>query len=401
MIHLLIVHSDREYGFALARAISGVHKAFDVKIVSFESILNDPDFYYEKQDFLIADSGCEVTLIKRITSQLSFLGIVILTENRPERISSQVEKEESEIWQIYQYATVSEIHNDINFLYGYLTGKKIINPILSTALIGVLGVSGGVGTSAVAIGLARELSRYHDKRILYLSYEEITATELFVHFGTGTRRIGEYLYYLFERKNEKICSHLEGFTTRDEYGVSFFCPSKGRNDLRYLTKEELELFIKSLTDSNRYDYILFDLNHDLSEESRLLLSFCSRLIMVRRDDPVSIHKMKKLTAYLKKAVPDLPKKVLLHISNMAKEGSLLQSNGTGLQDYKISGLQDSDLNDLCNHGTRRSQNEDSLYIQKDESSFRLIGEHLDISINQSFGTGIKEIADAVLVADTS
>ncbi|MDF2655122.1 MAG: ParA family protein [Bacillota bacterium] len=377
MVRLLIAHNEREYGFALAKAISNIHKGFDVNIVPFQSMLEiESALFSNKCDFLLTDSGFESFDLDRINDPSLLRKTVVLTEAFPELIVNQVKRNDSGHWLIYKYATVSDILNDLNFLYAYLTGKKIVNSYLSTALIGVLGVSGGAGTSTVAIGLARELSRFHDKKIMFLTFEEFPATELVVKFGPGRRRIGDYLYYLFEKNDEEICSHLDGFTTQDNFGVSFFCPSTGKNELCCLSKDDIDYFIKHLTDSSRYDYIVLDLNHGITPETQQLLTYCSRIVMVHKNDPISLHKLRKSIDFLNKREQSFSEEKLLHVSNLNRsEHQLTGNDSTGLEKL--------------------------IVIDHDENSFSYNGEELDIEISQTFGTGIKQIAQAVLLAETN
>ena len=97
-----------------------------------------------------------------------------------------------------------------------------------------------------------------------------------------------------------ICGHPEGFTSSDDFGVEIFYPSNGRNDLNYLTQEELICFLKMISDSCRYDYITLDLKSDLSEETLFLMNLCSKIIMIQTDNPVSEFKTQKFIAYLSK-----------------------------------------------------------------------------------------------------
>ncbi|QOX62925.1 hypothetical protein FRZ06_06010 [Anoxybacterium hadale] len=368
MARLFIAYNEREYGFALARAISGIHKGFDVTILSCNSVLeNDSILFSEQWDFLLTDCGLDSLFADRLQNQTIKKRSIVLTETIPEMISKQISKEDSGLWQVYKYAPVNEILNDLNFLFAYLTDKKIVNPYLKTSLIGVLGVSGGVGSSSIAIGLARELSRYHDKKILYLSFEELPATEMYVTFGCGCRKISDFLYYLFEKQDDEICSHLEGFTTKDDFGVGFFCPSRGRNDLRSLTKDDLAYLIKYLTDSCSYDYILIDFNHDISPETWELLTYCTRLILVHKDDPVSFQKQRKLEDYFRKGSAPISEDAMIHVRNFNDGG--------------------------------HPSNENVIVIDTDENSFCHQGEQLGIDISQTFGIGIKHIAEIVLLAE--
>jgi MinD-like ATPase involved in chromosome partitioning or flagellar assembly len=244
------------------------------------------------------------------------------------------------------------------------------------------------------MGLARELSRYHDKKILYLSFEELPATELYITFGSGCRKISEFLYYLFEKKDDEICSHLEGFTTTDHFGVGFFCPSRGRNDLRSLTKDDLAYFVKYLTDSCRYDYILIDFNHDLSPETWQMLTYCTRLVMVHKNDPVSIQKHRKLADFLRKGAVPIAEETLINVRNFNDGGSQIHEtirNRTGQGNFE----NESEYVD----GNDSSCIQNLIVIDADENSFSYHGEQLNIDISQTFGIGIKHLAETVLLAE--
>lgn len=395
MAQLFIVYNEREYGFALARAISGIHKGFDVTVLSCNSVLEKDSILFSGQwDFILTDCGLDSLFAERLRNQTIRNRSVILTETIPEMTSKQISEETSGLWQVYKYAPVNEIINDLNFLFAYLTDKKIVNPYLKTSIIGVLGVSGGVGTSSVAMGLARELSRYHDKKILYLSFEELPATELYVTYGPGCRKISDFLYYLFEKKDDEICSHLEGFTITDHFGVGFFCPSRGRNDLRSLTKDDLAYFVRYLNDSCRYDYILIDFNHDISPETLQMLTYCTRLVLVHKNDPVSIHKHRKLADFFRKGAAPIGDEKLINVRNFNDGGSQVHEinrNRTGQGNFEDERE--------CVNGKDSAGMQNLIMIDTDENSFSYHAEQFNIDISQTFGIGIKNIADAVLLAE--
>lgn len=171
-----------------------------------------------------------------------------------------------------------------------------------------------------------------------------------------------------------MCSHPEGFTSHDEFGVESFYPTKGRNDLNYLTLEELIYFLKLISDSCRYDYITMDLRSDLSEETLFLLNQCCKIILVQNDDPVSKFKNRKFLAYLRERSSFKYKdRVILAVNKAYSHESEMENN----EDFNLHNLK-------C------------ISIEKDENSFRYAMNHFDIDINHAFGIGIKKIADEIL-----
>lgn len=373
---LLLAEKDMEYGRAFARAISNLHNEFEVTIVNLEE--NCSEKYCDKLKFcdydLILLGGFPNEIAETIGEQISSCDrIVILTDHITETLMKQAENQEQHFWYLFKFGNVNDLISDLNYLIAFVTGKKsYLKKRFAPDLIGYYGCCGGVGKSVIAIGTSRELSRYHDKKVLYLSFEEIPATELFIRNNPMSRSIGDYLYYLLEKQNECFCSHMGGFVSSDEFGVESFYPSKGRNDLNDLTQEELIYMLKFISDSNRYDFIALDLNSSLTKETIFLMTLCSKIILIENNNPVSKFKSKKLIAYLTKLSAFIDKNRFLLVEN--------QSSATESEGYE-------EIYDTCYK---------TIYIEKEDNSFRYALNHMDIDIYHTFGIGIKKIADEII-----
>ncbi len=380
-IRILIADKDVEYGRALARAVSNIHNEFEITMVNLESQVKKKNVV--SIDFLSFDliliSGYPDEILESIRKKLTdSRRIVILTDHQVNTLLKQTEEEENPFWKLYKYTEASLIISDLNYLISILTGKKsLLKKNTAPELIGFYSISGGTGKTVIALSTARELARYHDKRILYLSFDEIPATELLFPCSPKNRNIGDYLYFLFEKKNELLCSRLESFTIGDEYGVETIATTGGRNDLSELTQEELIQFLKVISDSCRYDYIALDLKSDLSDHTLFLLRLCSRGIVVQNDDPVSRYKTSRLEACFN--TPDMEniKGRLILITNNAAG---TETGGIGCESYNF-------------------QYQESISIERDENSFRNVGSRMDIDITHAFGIGIGKIADGILSSE--
>lgn len=378
---ILIAEKDLEYGRALSRAVSNLHNEFEITIVNPESRGKAKSFgriAYHEYD-LILIGGCPDGTTEKISSKVSNSSrIVILTDYSVENLIKQSKKNENHYWYLYKYGNINNFVADLNYLIAFITGKKsLMRKTFAPLLICFYSVSGGAGKTVIALGTSRELSRYHDKRVLYLNFEEIPATELYTKNNKENRNIGDYLYFLFEKNNLNLCSHPEGFTSHDEYGVEAFYPTKGRNDLNYLTQEELICFLKLISDSSRYDYIMMDLRSDLSEETLFLLNQCCKIILIQNDDPVSKYKNQKFLAYLSERTTfNYKDRIILTVNKVYGHESEMDNS----KDFNL-------------------YNSKSITIEKDESSFRYSLSHLDIDINHAFGIGIKKIVDEVVSAE--
>jgi cellulose biosynthesis protein BcsQ len=378
---ILVADNDLEYGKALARAVSGLQNELEITVIcpSRNKSKKASGDLFTGYDLILL-GGCEEAILHAVKSQVSDSRIVILSESVVETLTEQSKKEEKQFWQIYKYSNVYEIIADLNFLIGSLTGKKSLSrKSLGPELIGFYGISGGAGKSVVAISTLRELSRYHDKKTLYLCFEEIPATELFVINNSSGRNIGDYLYYLFERKNEVLCSRPEAFTACDEFGVEYLYPSKGRNDLAFLTQNEIVLFLKTVSESCRYDYIALDLKNDLAEETLFLMNLCSKIIFIRSENRVSELKSRKCMDYLLQhnALENIER--VLSVVNKAAG-----PEGEKGEDPNIFPKKDT-----------------VIYIEEDENSFRFAPTHIDVALDHNFGIGIKKVADRILLTENA
>ncbi len=376
---ILVADKDQDYGRALATAVSNLHSEFEISLVNLGSQKKgkfDTVIQLQEYDLILLGGYPDDTAesISRIIKKRT--GIIILTDHIVDSLTEQLKKGTNHFWYIYKYSNLNDIISDLNYLAGTVAGKKsLARKSFAPELIGFYSISGGTGKTVAALGISRELSRFHDKKVLYISFEEMPATELFVGNHTKNRNIGDYLYYLFEKNDLSQCSRPAGFTTADHYGVESFYPTKGRNDLNYLTQQELIHFMKILSDSCRYDYIALDLKSDLSEDTLFLANLCGKIILLQNDDPVSEIKTGKLISYLEQ----------MDFSGL-KERVILVVN-------RLSGVEHS----YWDPGDAYYSKIKKFYLEKDENSFCYESGHMDIDINHAFGIGIKKITDELLL----
>ena len=152
---------------------------------------------------------------------------------------------------------------------------------------------GGSGCTVAAMAAAQELCRFRGRRVLYLSFEETESTGDFMNVSPGVKGIGVYLYHLFKSRDtglrvpqgsgsEKNCPPVESYTIHDDFGVETFAPAAGRNPLRELSEDELDIFTASVIDSGRYDVIVMDIGAGLSAVDLACLGMAEKICFVNR-----------------------------------------------------------------------------------------------------------------------
>ncbi len=389
-IRILIAETDLEYALALADALSGYLKEFEVSVrqVDFHDYGATIEMIASQDHELVLLGGCP----DHMEASLLFCGqalerIIVLTEYKVQDLLKQSEREGAHLWYIFKYQNVNHIISDLNYLVGAITGKRsLLRKSTAPDLIGFYSMAGGTGKTAVAAGTSRELSRHHDKKVLFLSFEEIPTTSLLFGSNHNNRNLGDYLYFLLEKRDEELCSAPHCFTAADSYGVESFYPTNGRNDLNELKPDELVHFIKILSDSCRYDYIIMDLRNDLSDQTMFLMNLCSKIVIVEDNSPVSRFKNRKCIDYLdrKKTLP-YQNRVIIAVNRSA--GSDLDME------------EEQDLLAEDERGAYRYLKR--IHIEDDDCSFRYVRNCLDVDINHSFGIGIKKLTNEIMMGTFS
>jgi|GEM_PF-1889381 hypothetical protein len=380
---ILLAEKDLNYGRALSRAIADLHKDFEITLIDIDLLLKDV-FSEEnpivRYDLVLAGGNTDdleavlLEIVRKYGTDWK-RNIALLTEFPAEDLIKQAEKDEDSFWYIYKYVNVNQTLSDLSYLLSIVTGKKsLLKKSSALTVIGVYSAGGGTGRTAVALGISREMSRYRDKKVLYLNFEDIPDTELYFKNHPGVRTVGDYLYYLLDKKQEVICGRPESFTLKDEFGVETFCPVKGRNDLCVLSKEELVSFFKVVSDCSRYDFIVLDLKGDLAEQTLSLMSLCSRILIIRSDDPASEIKNKKFLNYINHVEDFQYDDLFISVWNKASSNTI--TCGERMEEWPA--------------------NREMLRIEHDIDSFHNISGCLNIDITNVFGIGIKQITDEIL-----
>ena len=371
MIRLLILYEDQEYGFALARTISNLHKDFLVTAEDCNTFSHKklPDAY----DLLLAE-GCEEAYLHWLPMIKN--PVVLLREVPEEKLDPQLKEEDGRNFlYLYKYARVSQIAADLRYIYGYFTGRKnLVRHPVETQVMGFYSASGGTGKSAIALSVARELVKYHGKMVLYLSFDLISAAPFYMKGEIPQRSLEDYLYYLFNKDKETLCSYIDSFVFVDDYGVHTFLPSADINELNQLNRRELSYLLELLLTSNKYDYIILDLSPCFHEGTLLLWTLCRKFFLIEENCPLSRYKTEKFKTYLvKRGVEEGISCPLIQIINKAPP------------DAYLSGP----LEPGC-------EEETAIIIDRDDDSFHQMSGCLDISLNHLFGMGIRKIVDEIL-----
>lgn len=276
---LAIITKDQEYGRALGFALINAYRNFTVTLYQSEPIHNQLEAF----DLVLTDS------------QMEQQGNVIFLVEKPSMVEWNDEKRD---FRLYKYGNVRRLAGDLLFIYSQFTGRKAL-PIKKQdmKLIAFCSVEGGIGCTAAAMALARELSRFHDQKVMYVSLEELESTLDYMEGFPEGKSISEYLYHLFSESDMSRLPFIESFLVFDDYGVEAFLPSPGRNVLKSLSPEETQRFIGAVMDTGRYDVLMLDIGSSLDKNALSCYEMANRIYMVA-NQAVSMSKEERFIEYL-------------------------------------------------------------------------------------------------------
>ena len=356
IINILLIGNDMEYCKALSESISKLSKEIMISLCENRNIylMNT-----EKHQLIILEGEKKCEIIPEGTIH------ILLVESKNE-VCIDIE---NKIFHLYKYENVKELIRILYIIYNVITEKSVITISDNNCkMISVFSSYGGSGKTSVSLGLAQEFVRFRGKKMLYINYEECDGTWNYFDFQNENKfdSIGNYLYFLNKEKYFDVNSFLK----EDEYGVFFFKPSFGRNQLRGLCSEDLSFFINKLMETNLFDYIIFDCHTSLDESTLWLLKNSCHIVYLAEN-----FKNINNGNLTRRDIGEI--EYLENKSNSSiREKLIIVYNRNQLTDFDI-------------------KNELTVCIDTDFDSFQTVNGIKKINIERGFGEGIKSIADKI------
>lgn len=287
-ISLLIVTDQKEYGSILSRSIIHMCSRIFIKTVSKDEFFMMRKTLSASEDTRSFIDGADIILWDGREAEASYGGRIVLLSDCQ---SMAVKNYSCSKFCIYKYSPVQGVVSDIFDIFTFLTGRRTAN--ISHGNIELLAFAswaGGAGCTTIAMSVAQEICRFHNKRVLYLSFEDVESTGEFMECSTGARGAGAYLYELFKPdelrlggdRREAGCPVMESYIIRDSFGVEAFSPTAGRNPLTGLAVDELDVFMAAVTGSGRYDSVIMDLGSSLSDINVYCMELSDSICMVSK-----------------------------------------------------------------------------------------------------------------------
>lgn len=280
-IKVALITGDREYGKALGLALVDVYRNFTVTLFQSVPVHNELD----DMDLVLSDNYGDFQIQGKY---------IYLTEK-----NSQIDKNyDDKYFCLYKYSNVRQLAGELLFIYSNLTGRRAAPIRNVNAKIVVFGAAdGGIGCTSAAMTFAREMKRFHEKKVIYLSLEEIESTLAYMEGFPEGKSISDYLYYLFNGKDSEKFPFLESYLLVDPFGVEAFVPSPGRNVMKSLSAEEMQYFIGAVLDTGGYDIMVIDAGTSLEKGILTCYEMANYICLISRNE-VNSCKEERFLAYL-------------------------------------------------------------------------------------------------------
>jgi hypothetical protein len=340
-IKICLALNEMEYGEALALGLLRINRFFSIV---------DPT--KENYDILVTDD-----------ISLAADRMVYLTVEQGEEIID----EDRKLFILYKYQHVGRISKMLRLAHSLYSDTEMLSDECErTNIISVCASAGGAGCTSVAFGLCLELTRFHKKKVLYLNLEEFESTTKFIPDDcNGEQNISRYLYRLRYGKMDKTPS-AAGYLTQEQFGISSFRSARGRNPLRELNETEFVKFINNIVKERLFTDVVLDCGNGLDDAivSAMKLSCCICHINGRTQND------QRRKTYIQTAL-----------------------NRTG-EEEKICWLDVNNFSDAvgtADDWMQHEPEEGQIVIVRSDSSFVEIDGIVNISMDKSFGHGIRNL----------
>lgn len=358
-VPVTILHGDVEYARALGRALGLTDPSLRVRISEPHRVVRDaPESTGDRvaTTILLADEKDKEKLNEYSKQFKHTLWLV----DDPLR-------EDRENHCYYKHCGRNSLTAAIHSLTAWFPGEQKGGTPVYGRRIGVAAAAGGVGTTVVALALARSLAMGDGAPVQYVSFEPQPVTDLYFPVQDGEnnngRRTGNDLLYYMARNADpaRAAPFFPDCLLRDAWGVTTLRPGYGGSEWASLTTSLGEAALAAAAGLAGAERTVADFSLTRSETSRWLYATCDPLIVVHDGSGPARQKNLRGLEFLEAEISRVPGARLLTVQNKWRPSE------------QPSGME----NELC--------------IEWDTGSFQRKGAGIQINLERGFGIGVERI----------
>lgn len=268
-INVVILDKDQVYLDRLVSHLSGKYSS-KLEIYSFtQKNLAMEKVQEAKVDIFLADNFFEIN-VDDLPLRTGFAYIVESAEVETYRGQTSISK----------FQKLDLIYRQILSIYsekaGTVTGLRVSDD--QCRVIAFATPAGGVGSSTMAAASAKYFAQKAPK-VLYLNLERYGSADLYFD-SEGQFSMSDVIFSLKSQK-ANLAMKLESTVKQDEAsGVYFYSEAKLALDMHELHIEDIVHMLNTIKLTQDYDYIILDMDFDLSREHLELFRMLHALVVV-------------------------------------------------------------------------------------------------------------------------
>ncbi len=249
IICLEIRTRDAAYGQVLQDVLKRSYRGFliDLRIIEEDTSLKEQEGARWGTDLVLTDDP-----------RYWIPGGVLLVD------SPREQEQEGPGYRLFKYAPARTLTGQLLKICGEHRGRPIdFDEEGGRRIQAVASGAGGLGSTTLALTVARELASTYRKNTMYLSLEQFPSTVDYVRTESPSMPLREFLLRCLEHPEKP--GLLSQAVARDGHGVGYFAYGKGENPLTTLGEEEIYTFFQYLRREQGYEELVIDVGNVLTQ----------------------------------------------------------------------------------------------------------------------------------------
>jgi cellulose biosynthesis protein BcsQ len=296
-ITICIIDKDNDYKNALIAYMKSYCRNYSIVTPNFDC---EPAYDGNEEVKDVALS-CHVILIAHSDFEFfkTIMGTAIdaVSDKMILLFEKKINKDDNVIYEINAISKCSDvvkIVEDIDNYYYSLNSESVHLGMSSTRLVLCLGLSGGSGTSSVALCIANELSKNREKRVFYLSLDMFESGD----HGSESASYERVLFSFLEKEFADGLNLIENSVIRTEEGVWRMPVSRYTNVFLQLNLKDRKRYMQEVINNNKFDYLIVDGSNYQDDFTTYLIENCHEFILVDNNRSIKKSNMNKLVNHV-------------------------------------------------------------------------------------------------------
>ena len=194
---------------------------------------------------------------------------------------------------VLKYQQISKIYNEIINIYSEAAPKGMSGRSSMAKIIPVYSPAGGTGKTTIALSIAEMLVN-RGAKVIYINFEMISSYGIYLP-QSNARNFGDILSKIDSNINWEL--KINSIIQTAENGIMYFEEFKNVFDVYEISDTDAEKLVKGIASANVCDYLIIDMDNDLSSINRRLMNISDILVVIAAASESSNYKLEKFLSH--------------------------------------------------------------------------------------------------------